>query len=160
LILDWFLALLTLWYWRWKQYVPPKQEASSRLHSITAQKTILFRNYWWLRSLVAFHEILGKVAEAVILPNWIWEGTQFKSWPGQWLSWQIFLVVWLSPSRQMPEQYLKFGHDYLLSSSSFSDHHRIWCYMVWVTDSIIKKILQINFIICGPNGRHGNCCWV
>jgi hypothetical protein len=38
----WFLVWLRLSPWRWRQYVPPKCHALSKLQSITTQKTVLF----------------------------------------------------------------------------------------------------------------------
>jgi hypothetical protein len=38
----WLLIWLILWPWRWKQYVPLKYKAHSKLHSVTTQKIILY----------------------------------------------------------------------------------------------------------------------
>jgi hypothetical protein len=43
------------------------------------------------------------------------EGAQFECQTGRWLSWQIFVVVFLSPFRQMPV--LQIGHDRFLSTT-------------------------------------------
>jgi hypothetical protein len=45
-------------------------------------------------------------------------------------------VVLLSSSRQMPWQYLKWGH--LHSNSLFTNHHIIWSYIIWATGSLVK----------------------
>jgi hypothetical protein len=45
-------------------------------------------------------------------------GLWTKSWASNWLSWPRFFTVFLSPSRQILEQYLKLGHAYFLPHPS------------------------------------------
>lgn len=45
----------------------------------------------------------------------------------------------ISPSSQMPGQYLKLGHNnFYILFNSFITHSIIWCYIVWTTDSVAK----------------------
>jgi hypothetical protein len=68
-------------------------------------------------------------------------GPRFKSRPGNRLSWLRFFVVFLSPSRQMPGQYLKLGHDLSLPHPFqliIHYHPLIQRYIVWDTKSIVE----------------------
>jgi hypothetical protein len=42
----WFLVWLTFQPWRWRQHVPPKYQAFSRLHSITTQTTVMLCSHF------------------------------------------------------------------------------------------------------------------
>jgi hypothetical protein len=48
-------------------------------------------------------------------------------------------VVSLSPSKQIPEQYLKLGHDHLLSHCF---QFIIQCYLVWTIVKALQNKLQ------------------
>jgi hypothetical protein len=68
-------------------------------------------------------------------------GRGFKSRPGDQLFWLRFLVVFLSPSRQMPGYYLKLGHDrFLPHPFQFIVHYHplIRRCVVWDTESVVK----------------------
>jgi hypothetical protein len=58
LLTCWFLLKLFLRHWRWRRYVPPKRRLQlNKLHGVTSQKMILFKNQKPLKALQ--HNING-----------------------------------------------------------------------------------------------------
>jgi hypothetical protein len=58
----------------------------------------------------------------------------FKSWPGKQQSRLRFFVVLLSPSRQVPEQGLKLGHEL------FHPHLLLFIILIWPAHLTLYKL--------------------
>jgi hypothetical protein len=51
----------------------------------------------------------------------------------------VELVIFFSLSRQIPEYYLRLGHNHFLPYPfQFINHPTIWHYIVWATDRTVK----------------------
>jgi hypothetical protein len=82
----------------------------------------------------------------------IFGGPGFKAWPRDRLSWLIFLVVFLSPSRHMLGLYLKIRPQ-LLTSRSFAIYHLLDTPTFDSTTPPVPPIL----LSCASNGLPRHC---